>query len=392
MSLREVLMKKMVSYLKRDNRALRPSRIGGCPRAVVLENISPLPEEETINSKDVARLGSALGGVIYERAIAPFLIDEGFHYQVRVKLDDIEGTCDFYKYVPETEEGIVVDLKTVNRATLPYIPMSGHIDQITIYMECILKGEIWTTKIVDEGGKLVEVTDQRLPNPKKVKGCLIYLLRENPLHITDEQECWIDYDPLRAQILRERFNWLRECIEKEEIPPIPPDYTPFNYPCYIPTYEGIYTCPYWEKCWKDSVVPSDEKTSMELSQLARKYYEAWFAQRLYAKEKDKYSQMLRELTKGIPSLIIPFDGGVLKKTIVSYDDVDYHSVLLGFLDFINEQFKPSLSVRKKMVEVIENLKNKHKRVVTYTRFDVSQGKGGENKEGKGNGKEGKKED
>lgn len=377
MSLRENLMKRMVSLLKRDSKVLRPSKIGGCPRAIVLEHISPVEDEiegDEFDSRVITKLGSALGGVIYERAIAPFLIEEGFLYQVKVKSGEIEGTCDFYKYDPETEEGLVVDLKTINRANLPYIPNPGHVDQITVYMDCILNGEIWTTKTVNEGDKTVEVLDKKLPNPKKVRGCLIYLLRENPLHITKEQECWVDYDPLRAELLRSRFQWLKESIEKGEIPPVPKDYTPFSYPCYISTYEGIYTCPYWDECWKETVSSEGDKIPDELSQLARKYYESWFNIRLHKKEKDRYAQMLKELTKGIPSILIPFEGGVLRKSVVSYDEIDYHEVLLGFLDFVNEYFKPSLPQRKKMVEVLENLKSKHKKVITYTRFDVSQGR------------------
>lgn len=376
MSLTKILMKKMLGMLKRDDRALRPSKIGGCPRAVVLEHLYPTPEEdkEEVDESLLFKWGSALGGVIYERAIAPLLKSEGFLYQVRVRMDDIEGTCDFYKYDPNTEEGVVLDLKTINRATLPYIPSEAHIDQITVYMDCILHGEVWTTEIVEKDGVKTEVEVARLPNPKKVRGCLIYLLRENPLYLKEGQECWIDYDEVRAKNIRERFKWLKESIEKGEIPPVPRGYTPFKYPCYIPSYEGVYTCPFWEKCWRETITPEDADTSPELIDLARKYYNAWFCQQLYSKEREKYSQMLNELTKGIPTLTIPFEGGILKKSIVSYDDIDYHQVLLGLLSYINEEFKLTLPQRKKIAEVIENLKKKHRKVITYTRYIVSSGR------------------
>ncbi len=360
----KTIITRLYQSLRRDNYHIRPSSIGGCPRKNVLLSLHPIQKDgiDELTPDQLAEVGAAVGGVILERFLEPIFKEMGFRYQVRIITDYAQGTCDFYYYNPDDESAIVLDTKTTNRSSLPYLPHQAHLDQLQVYMDGILHGEIYETIRTEDGQELL---GERLPNPKSVEGCLLYFLRENPLFIgTDAQEYWISYDPDYAQKLRRRFQKLRECVEKGEIPPIPSGYSPFQFPCYISSHEGIFRCPFWEMCWEGVLEKS--AAPPELLQVAQEYLTVNEMHKFYGKERRRLANTLKSLAISQPIISLP--SGIIKKVVVERSDVDYKSLLSDFLKYIGENPNIPMDEKLKIVRVYNQLKQQHTRTRTEVRF------------------------
>jgi len=344
-------------FLKKQIEVVRPSRIEDCPRAIVLdalvgmsEEIEEIPIDEE-KKEEEWRKGAALAGLIYEQIVCPILISDGFDYQVKVETDYLSGTCDFYKYDPETGTATVIDIKTIARKSLPFIPQQKHISQVMVYMDGALNGRVY--KVDPETQEIREY-----PRAKQVEGYLLYILRENPLYFSPRQEVKVEYDPDRIERLKKRAHELREWISKGEIPPVPEGFHPFQFPCYINMYEGAFYCPHWKTCWSTLMLQEGDEIPEELIDVATQYIEADTAYHFWKDRREDLHDQIVQLTMGHPSLTIPARGGVIKKTTYSYERIDYKAVLEGLIEFLRERIPVNYLVE--ITKVITDLKDRFK--------------------------------
>lgn len=375
------IQRGLYASLKKSRHYLRPSTIGGCMRKNVLMELNPMDDIpiEEIPEGMLVEKGAAVGGVIIEEKVAPILQKMGFKYQVRILIPYVPsggGTCDFYYYDPNTEEAIILDLKTTNRSSLRFIPYESHVEQVLVYMDGALNGEIFETKI-DENGQ--EVIGERLPNPKKVRGCIVYLLRENPLFSGYEaQESWVEYDPKKVEEIKEKFARAQEYIEKKEIPPIPKNYSPYQFPCYISSFEGVFPCPFWNFCWAEEVKKSVEEYPEELLRAVRHYHHINEMYHLYKAERERLRAILMDLMEDVDSVM--FEGGTLKKIIEIREETNWVPVVESLLTFIGENNKIPLEERVRIVQHYTQLKRKNTHPKVVVKFRTYSGKVGKKKD------------
>jgi len=353
--LRKIQSELEEKFLKNQIEVVRPSRIEDCPRAIVLDALIGIPEEieeipiDEEKKEEEWRKGAALAGLIYEQFICPILISEGFDYQVRVETDYLSGTCDFYKYDPETGTATIIDIKTIARKGLSFIPQQKHVSQVMVYMDGALNGRVY--KIDPETQEVREY-----PRAKQVEGYLIYILRENPLYFSPRQEVKVEYDPERIERLKKRSQELREWIARGEVPPIPEGFHPFQFPCYINMYEGAFYCPHWKTCWSTLMLQEEGEFPEELIEVATQYIEADTAYHFWRERREDLHEQIVQLTVGHPSLNIPARGGVIKKTTYLHTRTDYKSVLDGLLEYLREMLP--LEKLVEVIKVVTDLKEK----------------------------------
>lgn len=362
-SLRKILREALDAVLdeKSDTSIrVRPSTLGSCPRRVVTAIIRGDPEDLEVGEADnwggLGR-GALAAGKIYELAIQPYFTKYGFLYQCFIVVApeiDLYGHCDFY-LPPESDddEAIIVDIKTTGKSSIPFLPQTHHKNQIQLYMHGALHGEIWEA---DEAGNPV----RKLPNPKKICGALLYIIREDPYLVFNNQEWWISYNEDLALSLIEYAKELRAYALAGRIPDIPKGFAPFAFPCYYSSEFGEVKCPYWNDCWSSRLAADEDANTQIATELIQAYRE-------YRGAKDRYERkknLFKDIYKDFPRFEINTPQGSVVKYLETREIVNYRGVLQ---DLVSEGQIPD--------SVVRALLEKHTKVNTITTVRVKP-KGG----------------
>lgn len=353
-SLRKILRESLDKILVSGSDAtirVRPSNLGSCPRRIVLSAINGVEEDSDISSEDNwggSGKGVLVVGKIYEGALKKWFEAIGFLYQCYIVIDeDLYGHCDFY--LPPQDDGvaIVVDLKTTGKNSIPFLPNPSHINQVQLYMHGVLHGEIWKT---DDDGNPIE----KLPNPQKVCGALLYIIREDPYFVFDKQEYWVSYNSHTAAQLINYARKIKSHIEKGEIPDIPSDYSPFHYPCYYANMFGEVKCPFWDNCWQKKI----QSTDSQLRAFADEMIEAYKA---YKKAEERYEALkkrFKDMISDYPKYELSTAHGTILKYTETKEIVNYRGVIQDLVGegLVSEETMRALIERHTKIQRISGVK------------------------------------
>lgn len=351
-SLRKILRGALDDILSEgsdESVRIRPSILGSCPRKVVLsvmQNIEADDVEDLGGEEDnwggIGK-GALVAGKIYERALHPYFLKEGFLYQCYIVIDkdiNLYGHSDFYRPPQsENDEAIIVDLKTTSKKSIPFLPQKSHINQIMLYMHGALHGEIWET---DANGNPIK----QLKNPQKVCGAILYVIREDPYVVFDAQEYWIEYVEETAQSLINYAAKLNEMVAHGEIPPIPKGFRAYDFPCYYASEFGEVKCAFWETCWRDAL-----RKQGDLSTLGQHAIQEYIA---YKESKERYEQikeLIKDALRDYPAYEITTEFGSVVKYTDFRRNVNYKNLIQ---DLIAEGLVP--------VQKMDALIEKHTKV------------------------------
>lgn len=330
-TLAQVMGEALRKWVRVEPPRIRPSSIGYCQRrnfffhkyhAFIGEEFVDTPLDNLNDAYDTGFLAS---GKVYEAMLTPIFIKHGFNEQALIVIDkerEFYGHADFVKYDDETDTMYIIDLKTTAFSHLPFLPNDGNVMQLQLYLHGALFGEVWLT---DDNGEPLA----KLPRPSNAYGALFYIIRENPAYVSPEQEHWFSYDPdivEKAFALRDE---LEKYIERDEVPPIPRGYSPYNFPCLLRGEARTRWCPYWKYCWQDVVNESDSEFGDIVEQLVRKKVEY----ENVSKEFKHLREMFLQMTSSRPRVHIISPYG----TITKYTKTDNRVNLEAFINHaINE--------------------------------------------------------
>ncbi len=315
-SLRGILKSAIKDWVHRESPRIRPSTLGGCIRknyfSIVENTIVETEELQMVvgsgSNSEVSDIvdGYLATGKLFELFLTPHFQRQGFLHQCLIIIDpssNLYGHSDFYKYDEESKTGYIVDIKTTSYHHFDFLPNEAHVAQVQLYMHGALYGEIWRT---GENGEPVE----RLPNPEKCVGGLLYIARENAALTSEKQEHWFPYNPRLVEEILQNKAKLSEAIAKGEPPPIPPHYTPYSFPCLFITVGESVICPYWDRCWLSSVSDIGEETLKNITEMVKRFVRYKEAER----EWEEYRKVFIECTSATPQVRVTTPLGVVEKT------------------------------------------------------------------------------
>jgi len=269
------------------------SKIGACPRQIIFSHLSEREKDVTEVDDDVGielsrNWGLMLAGLWWEEFLSRQVIPE-FKRQCITNLLGIVGHCDFL-YHDETGKVIIIECKT--RSEIPTTPLPSHEYQLGAY----LLG-------VKENGYMT-VEGEKFPpeSVRDVKGFLVYICRDNPA-------LFKVFEVKPSERIREKLSELisqiREFEETGTVPPIPREFHPFNFPCFVETRYEVISCPFHRLCWGTKLFMGGEGIS-DFDSLPSSLLEEGFRRWLNWKESERsYRHFVDEVIKPTISRIFP---------------------------------------------------------------------------------------
>lgn len=265
------------------------SRLKSCPRQLIFDFVSEVADAYEGIDEEQQPTGKGWGvlvaGIWWEEFVAQYVLQD-YHRQCGVILEDVPGHCDFLRHEPD---GTVKIVECKTRYELPDKPLPSHLVQIKAYVLGVL-----------ENGYQLPDGQWVKENIHKVKGCLLYLNRDNP---NDHILFKVEEDPSIKVFVREMVQYVRDFEENGVIPPIPKEFHPFKFPCFIETRYEARLCPYHHLCWRQSLVRKDEKMQ-ETQPLLQEAFRRWLEMKEKTQDYERFMDTLvRPLWKDITATI-----------------------------------------------------------------------------------------
>jgi len=248
------------------------SRLKSCPRQLIFSFLvgEVFSEEE---SEDVGRgWGVLVAGLWWEEFLARYAFSE-FKRQCGVNLMGIAGHCDFLHHSPDGKVSIL-EIKT--RYEVPDMPLPSHYIQLNAYMLGVKDNGYWLA----DGTHITEPINE-------VEGFLIYLNRDNPADFA------VYHFPQADEKIRQVVEKMKACLDdflqNGVIPPIPKEYQPFKFPCFLESRYDIKLCPFHQNCWG-----KPQEASEEISPLLVEGFRRWLE---YKDKEDNYRRFVDTLIR-----------------------------------------------------------------------------------------------
>jgi len=209
------------------------SRLRSCPRQLIFSFMTGdagIVDDE----REDKGWGVMVAGIWWEEFLAKYVFTD-FERQCRVNLMGIWGHCDFLRHTPETGQVTVLEIKT--RHEIPDIPLPNHYTQLNAYMLGIRDNGYW----LRDGTHVTE-------NINDIEGFLVYVNRDNPADFGVFH--FPQADENVRQIVSKMKDYVDDFLTNDVVPPIPSDYQPFKFPCFIETRYDTRICPFHATCWR----------------------------------------------------------------------------------------------------------------------------------------------
>ena len=256
-----------------DPHEIRLSEAGQCGRRQTLRALDYVPTPPTPRQLAIFRAGHAIEDWMLRHWEAAY--PGQVQHQIAVTTPFGVGHIDGWV----TPIHHLVECKSTTRKHRDHLPMSSHVDQVTLYLH------FW--------GQAREATAE-----------IAYYLKETGEIVS----CPVTYDPDRAARLIAGLQEVQAAITILEDPlPIPPGFQSTQFPCAWHTDDGLERCGFWAYCWGDQMTPGADGDALTLNapalaeevlqyQAVRQRYDAAQAQlRSLEAERKLYEATFRDL-------------------------------------------------------------------------------------------------
>ncbi len=308
-----------------DPAHIRPSGVGMCLKAQVLNILSVLYPEEYVPDKPDGKdslIGAAVLGDMHEerrvwgwrRAYGGEIITQ---YDLRhPELKNVDGTPVTAHpdiFVPELN--LDEEVKSTGAGSVNYLPKESHVDQLLLRL-------LWWRKYENRVmyGRITYSFRESLVNPDHP--VVFEFVPEGDGYCLGDK-C---FDLSYMESLEERLFYVRRCLDTREIPPRHPKAVDqYYYECYFYSPElGHLECPWRESCWAEELA-YERRPAIQVENIGG-LLEEFVALKEQQQQADKVSRELknrcRAIQKRLDSIFDEFGdriaarGIVLERTLV----------------------------------------------------------------------------
>lgn len=204
-----------------DPHEIRLSEAGQCGRRQTLRALDYAPTPPSPRQRAIFRAGHAIEDWIlgYWEAAYPGQVQRQIAVATPFGAGHIDGFVEPIRHL--------VECKSTTRKHRDGLPMSSHVDQVTLYLH------VWG-------------------NARGATAEIAYYLKETGEIVS----CPVTYDPDRAARLIQGLREVQAAITILGEPlPIPAGYQPLQFPCAWHTDAGLERCGFWAYCWGGRATP-----------------------------------------------------------------------------------------------------------------------------------------
>ena len=260
-----------------DPAQFRLSNTGKCQRMRMLKVLGYEAEDFDQKTYEYFERGNVLEDWFADQLSSKYPRKTRREYEVNTPFGDT-GHIDIWYPKPPEKPSTIIEVKSVKEGIKYYgLPKEDHVNQVQAYMHFL----------TDHNG-----------NRRCNQAEIVYIFFGKRLE-TETYE--IKYDPEKGKEIEEELFHLHNMKDAEQVPDVPGDMSPDNFPCFWVDADGNQSnCPYYQHCWAD-YKPEDEHEEgpifdddKSMKELIEKYSEI---KENYSKINDKKKQIKQQKKK-----------------------------------------------------------------------------------------------